>query len=471
MLDKILEQKELEILEHSSQIKIKAETNHSCVSIVINPECHSFYEGIKESIFKVLSFIKLDLIEPPSVWKAYDFSRVIEKKEKLKLSNSIFDERNGRCDYLILLGQFDQVSKDFYYLDDEKEASLLCSLGICELAEWSQIELYSATNQSDGTSGVSSANEISHLISGNNEYISVCGEGVYDYDALIMKAVKYQLDEYLDLNYPSNTLCDFAVKAGTEGLGFSFSLSKEIDVENLLSFIKKSPVGVLFEEIFKSLFLSFKWQAIDGDDIHALSFQKASEDEDYFEPKYWGQPLVEYHLGVPVHILLKVLISYGLVEERPAVGGGKPIRYITIAGLKYGYNRRTDNGGNTTCWYEETIEELKDKYLSLSNIEKFKSDMKNHGISDSYRELLTMTKLLKLHLSSYTAAQVNKKLLKSGILIEKKRISRSNRGIKKYKALSDLGLMYGENRISDYSEETYPYYYSDKFVEMIKKHT
>ena len=81
-----------------------------------------------------------------------------------------------------------------------------------------------------------------------------------------------------------------------------------------------------------------------------------------------------------------------------------------------------------------------------------------------------ITKLLKAHEAGVSAVKANKALLAMGILEEKERpSSKYPDKIKKYKALTEDGLNYGENRESMTSDETTPYYFTDNFPELLTR--
>lgn len=85
------------------------------------------------------------------------------------------------------------------------------------------------------------------------------------------------------------------------------------------------------------------------------------------------------------------------------------------------------------------------------------------------RERLPATELLKRNSCGISAVKFNQLLLKAGYLEEKERSS-SKGGTKTYKALTEKGLQYGVNLISDKNQkETQPYYYSDVFRELFEK--
>jgi len=81
-----------------------------------------------------------------------------------------------------------------------------------------------------------------------------------------------------------------------------------------------------------------------------------------------------------------------------------------------------------------------------------------------------ITKLLKAHDAGVSAVKANKALLAIGILEEKERpSSKYPDKIKKYKALTEEGLKFGENRESMTSDETTPYYFKDSFPELLAR--
>ena len=84
------------------------------------------------------------------------------------------------------------------------------------------------------------------------------------------------------------------------------------------------------------------------------------------------------------------------------------------------------------------------------------------------RETDSMTNLLKAHNAGLSAVKANKLLLGIGLLQEKQRpSSKYPDKIKTYKALTEAGLKYGENRENMSSEETTPYYYAETFPELL----
>ncbi len=86
------------------------------------------------------------------------------------------------------------------------------------------------------------------------------------------------------------------------------------------------------------------------------------------------------------------------------------------------------------------------------------------------RQTKSATELLKQIGSNISPVKFNQLLIKKGFLEERKRPSKSSKtGIKRYKALTEKGLKYGENLInSNNPKETQPYYYVDTFEELYK---
>lgn len=79
-----------------------------------------------------------------------------------------------------------------------------------------------------------------------------------------------------------------------------------------------------------------------------------------------------------------------------------------------------------------------------------------------------MTNLLKAHEAGFSAVKANKLLLGIGLLEEKERPSTKYPDkIKKFKALTEEGLKFGENRPNLNSEDTTPYYFRDGFKELL----
>lgn len=88
----------------------------------------------------------------------------------------------------------------------------------------------------------------------------------------------------------------------------------------------------------------------------------------------------------------------------------------------------------------------------------------DYTVGDS-REKKTATELLKQFQFPLSANKFNQLLVKAGILEERERTSSTGKnGKKKFKALTEKGLEYGENLVSKYNtKEIQPYYYVDTF--------
>lgn len=81
----------------------------------------------------------------------------------------------------------------------------------------------------------------------------------------------------------------------------------------------------------------------------------------------------------------------------------------------------------------------------------------------------SMTKLLKERKADISTVKANKILLALELLEDKERpSSKYPEKMKKFKALTERGLVYGENKENDNSPgQTSPYYYVEKFDELL----
>lgn len=81
----------------------------------------------------------------------------------------------------------------------------------------------------------------------------------------------------------------------------------------------------------------------------------------------------------------------------------------------------------------------------------------------------SMTSLLKQHNADISTVKANKILIACGLLEDKERLSSKYPDkIKKYKALTEKGLTYGENKENQNNPgQTTPYYYVEKFDELL----
>lgn len=85
------------------------------------------------------------------------------------------------------------------------------------------------------------------------------------------------------------------------------------------------------------------------------------------------------------------------------------------------------------------------------------------------RQLKSLSALLEENHCAISAVKFNKLLLETGYLEERERQSSKGNGVKKFKALTEKGLKYGENAVSPHNhKEVQPLYYSDLFVELFE---
>lgn len=82
------------------------------------------------------------------------------------------------------------------------------------------------------------------------------------------------------------------------------------------------------------------------------------------------------------------------------------------------------------------------------------------------REMKAATHLLKDNNCGISALKFNSLMIEYGLLEERERASSSGK-TKKYKALTDIGLKYGENAVNPHNQkEVQPLYYADTFMEL-----
>lgn len=155
---------------------------------------------------------------------------------------------------------------------------------------------------------------------------------------------------------------------------------------------------------------------------------------------------------------------------------GKQVRkYFIIIEKKYKENQSGNNLKFLMCL--QGIKFLADdlKIAESSRLFMYNNTFKEFGLPVSFlphyedngsRERYCATVLLERNNCGIKVQKFNKLLLDKGFLQTKERKS-SNGRMKTYKSLTDKGLLYGVNLISNKNQkETQPYYYADKFMEL-----
>lgn len=112
-----------------------------------------------------------------------------------------------------------------------------------------------------------------------------------------------------------------------------------------------------------------------------------------------------------------------------------------------------------------------------SRLLMYKNYCKDYGIPTGFipkyeynggRQLKALTTVLKEHGINISAVKFNQLLLENGFLEVRERNS-SNGGVKKFKALTEAGLKYGENSMSLHNQkEVQPMYYSETFMDLYR---
>ena len=83
------------------------------------------------------------------------------------------------------------------------------------------------------------------------------------------------------------------------------------------------------------------------------------------------------------------------------------------------------------------------------------------------RQMKSLTALLKENQCGVSTVKFNALLVENGYLEERERQSSKGNGTKKFKALTEKGLKYGENAVSPHNQkEVQPLYYSGTFMEL-----
>lgn len=86
------------------------------------------------------------------------------------------------------------------------------------------------------------------------------------------------------------------------------------------------------------------------------------------------------------------------------------------------------------------------------------------------REMKALSTLLKENDCKLSAVKFNPMLIEQGYLEERERPSSKSGEMKKFKALTESGLQYGENAVNPHNQkEVQPLYYSDTFMELYEK--
>ena len=134
--------------------------------------------------------------------------------------------------------------------------------------------------------------------------------------------------------------------------------------------------------------------------------------------------------------------------------------------------------------YETTKAHLDLELFALEKLKCSESSMlivthkvyEDHGVStknlpaftENTRVTFSAKDLLKKNNCGISSVKFNKYMLANGFLEEKERSSTNGKnGVKKFKALTEAGLKYGQNDTSKHNpRETQPHYFEDTFMEL-----
>ena len=199
----------------------------------------------------------------------------------------------------------------------------------------------------------------------------------------------------------------------------------------------------------------------------------AVEDEDYKsfsqknEKPHGGRPITEY--------IIKLDIAKEMAMLERNEKGKQVRRYFIWVDKKYKESKASPEIEQVAHIVKFIADDL--KVNEASKLLMYENFCKDYGIPTGFlpkyenngsREMRPATELLKKFGTGLSVIQFNKLMLQAGYLEEKERKSTSSKtGIKKYKALSEKGLKYGENLVNPKNQkEVQPYYYSDTFLEL-----
>ena len=183
-----------------------------------------------------------------------------------------------------------------------------------------------------------------------------------------------------------------------------------------------------------------------------------------------GRPQTEYIIQLDTAKEMAML-------ERNDIG--KQVRrYFIDVEKKYKEKKAEKNTISLKEQLEAAAFVAEDLHVPQSNkIMMFRKVCENNHINSNFlpaysekedREAKTATELLEKFQCGVSTRKFNEWMIEAGYLEERERTSSSSKtGKKKFKALTEKGLLYGKNLICEKNtKETQPYYYVDSFLEL-----
>ncbi len=455
---------------------IKEECEHyGTLCLAMDQELHHYFDEMQTFFDTCMEVLKIIPITPPTTEpiniRLDDISKLIQSASDIETK---FDHSDKYICYALVCSQY--INNKPTYLTQKQELEICKLLIKAGLANTDDFWIYGATDQSDGTWSVNDASELYRILSGHSRYHTVCIESIEGDDNPLIKIVASCIQQFLREKTPNVRLNNIYIDRLEYGLCLTIYLDNHINLQSLENHFRQSELGVALRSLLSNSYEAADWYAHERASFSCIEFEPPEIDsitnnmlESYDEDRAMST-LADYRLGISAGILFKILLYEGILEEKPRLGSNKLQRYFTPKGRKYGRNDDDEFGHGTPYWYDDKFEELKSQYFTKEKIAKYKEIFKSHKKNQTYRELHTITKSLKNAGVRMSAVKANKILVSAGILETRKRISQSSGELKEYKSLSKLGEKYGENRKTEFSEQTTPYYYSDKFTELVERY-
>jgi hypothetical protein len=458
---------------HDVSIEVKLEEAYVELIITINPELSPFYDEFYQFYLSIFTLKGIKVIESslPNIITKDCYLEISEEQTSCEILLSKKDASQQLC---LFLGQHDD-SGNYKSLFEEQVVSLISTCIKSKLFEFGQFETYVANHQADGSEVPKNVHHLYRLIKGFGPHFPAGDSRVDSEQCCLLNSSLFST--FIQYGSTTNTqidLCDFEVCFSWRGIEINVFTNGGLEKSAFLEYFLASDVGKSIVKIASTVFVSPLSEVYDVNlDAHP-SIEAVEDSQSFYgeEELSGGDPISHFNIPMNPSDANLILLSEGVLEERVLPGSGKLNKVITARGRRYGVNELQDYGGLTAPrWYRERFDELREKYLTITALENVKRAKKDKNIGTTYRELLSITKQLKSFQVGLSGLKANKILIDKGLLEEKIRLSLTNNSeLKSYKSLTRKGLEYGVNQPSAFSMETAPFYYTDKFIELVQTH-
>ena len=197
------------------------------------------------------------------------------------------------------------------------------------------------------------------------------------------------------------------------------------------------------------------------------------ENEDYavfhkfMENPNGGRPQIEYALTIDAAKELSMVEGNekGKQARHYFIACEKAVRENILPSFKQNQAPLSDKMKAAT-WLIKTLNLNESSKLRLAKTIADPLGLPTPDYTESKDQLLSATELLKRSGSPMSAQVFNAKLTEKGYLTTLQR--QSSKGVKKFKSLTQKGLVYGENMVNPNNpKETQPLYYSHLFEKLL----